>query len=456
MHRRQFLELMGLILAGGASSVQAATATTEAAAQGNKRVIVIGAGLAGLAAARKLQARGFDTVVLEARNRIGGRIWTSTKWPDMPLDLGATWIHGVTGNPLTGLAQTIKAKQLVTSYERYITYNTPGKPLSNAEETRLDQIRTKLNRALLQAQNANNDASVRRIADKLASTLDGSPQTLRFLNFLLSGEIEQEYAGSASTLSAYWYDAAKAYPGNDALFAEGYQVITEYLAQDLQIELGQVVKAIHWNQSPVRIVTNKTEFRADQVLVTLPLGVLQTGNVGFVPQLPQAKQRAINKLGMGVLNKCYLRFAHAFWPTNVDWLEYIPSKYGAWTEWVSFMRVAKKPILLGFNAANRGRRIEAWTDQQIVANAMQTLRKIYGQGIPDPIDYQITRWASDPFARGSYSYYPVGATPKLRTELARPLKQKLFFAGEATHRNYFSTAHGAYLSGLRAANQILK
>jgi monoamine oxidase len=118
------------------------------------------------------------------------------------------------------------------------------------------------------------------------------------------------------------------------------------------------------------------------------------------------------------------------------------------------MRSAKLPILLGFNAAERGNAIEAWTDQQIVSSAMQTLRTLYGTAIPDPVDYQITRWASDPFALGSYSYNAVGSTPSMRKELAKPLANTVFFAGEASEANYFSTAHGAYLSGLRAAQEM--
>jgi len=118
--------------------------------------------------------------------------------------------------------------------------------------------------------------------------------------------------------------------------------------------------------------------------------------------------------------------------------------------------VANMPILLGFNAADRGRAIEAWSDEQIVASAMQTLRTIYGVSIPEPIDYQITRWATDPFSLGSYSYNPVGAVPRMRRELAAPLGKSVFFAGEASNEDYFGTAHGAYLSGLRAAKEILK
>ena len=174
-----------------------------------------------------------------------------------------------------------------------------------------------------------------------------------------------------------------------------------------------------------------------------------------MPELPRHKRQAIAKLGMGVLNKFYLRFPEVFWPADVDWLEHIPAEHGVWTEWVSFQRAAKRPILLGFNAADRGRAIEAWPDRRIVASAMSTLRTIYGAGIPEPLDYQITRWATDPYSLGSYSFNPVGSTPVMRKNLAAPLKGRVFFAGEATEQDYFSTAHGAYLSGLRTAREVM-
>lgn len=455
MHRRKFLEFMSFVLVGWVAELQACTAMEQLGVRRKKQIVAIGAGLAGLAAAQELQRHGHEVVVLEARDRIGGRIWTSTKWSDLPLDLGATWIHGVRGNPLTQLAQTIQAERLSTRYDSTIVYNTSGKPLSPTEERRLEQLRQQVWQSLEAAQDRDDDTSVRQVVDALKSKLDVSPDLLRYLNFILSGNIEQEYAGSANLLSAHWYDSAKAFEGDDALFVKGFRTLTDALARDLRIELEQVVREIHWRQSPVRVVTDKTEFLADRVLVTLPLGVLQAGSVRFVPELPPAKQDAIAKLGMGVLNKCYLRFEKAFWPTDVDWLEYVCVNPGEWTEWVSFMRTVNKPILLGFNAADRGREIEALSDGEIVASAMQTLKTLYGQNIREPIDSQITRWASDPFALGSYSFNPVGAKPRMRKELAKPLDKKLFFAGEASEKDYFSTAHGAYLSGLRAAEEIL-
>lgn len=456
MHRRNFLKILGLMLMGTAHSACSEKSQRFIAKSSKKRVVVIGAGLSGLSAAQELCKQGHEVVVIEARDRIGGRIWTSSKWTDMPLDFGATWIHGIQGNPLTDLANQIDVKRLTTSYSRAATYNTSGQLLSKAEEVRLDNFRKKVFGELKKAQDEEPDISIRQVIEPLIRQVDNSSESYRFINFILSSEIEQEYSGSAERLSAHWYDNAKEFDGNDDLFVQGFRVIPEFLAQGLRIELGQVVKEIQWHQSPIRVITEKTEFPADRVIVTLPLGVLQAGKVRFTPELPQNKQTAIAKLGMGVLNKCYLRFSDVFWSADVDWLEYISASHGEWTEWVSFNRAANMPILLGFNAADWGRAIEAWSDEQIVASAMQTLRTIYGVSIPEPIDYQITRWASDPFSLGSYSYNPVGVVPKMRQELAAPLGKSVFFAGEASNEDYFGTAHGAYLSGLRAAQEILE
>jgi monoamine oxidase len=456
MDRRNFLTIFGLTLMGSVNNACGEESKGYTTTSNKKRIVVIGSGLSGLAAAQELHRQGHEVVVVEARERIGGRIWTSSKWTDIPLDLGATWIHGTQGNPLTDLAEKINAKRLTTSYDRTVTYNTSGQLLSKAEEVRLEGFRKQVFEDLKKAQNEDIDVSIRQVIEPLIGQFDKSSESYRFINFILSGEIEQEYSGSTERLSAQWYDSTKEFDGNDDLFVQGFRVIPEFLAQGLLIELGQVVQEIQWHQPPVRVITQKTEFLADHVIVTLPLGVLQAGKVRFTPELPPNKLNAIAKLGMGVLNKCYLRFPDVFWSADVDWLEHISASHGEWTEWVSFKRVANMPILLGFNAADRGRAIEAWSDEQIVASAMQTLRTIYGVSIPEPIDYQITRWATDPFSLGSYSYNPVGAVPRMRRELAAPLGKSVCFAGEASNEDYFGTAHGAYLSGLRAAKEILK
>lgn len=444
MTRRDFTLMLKSILAG----------TALAQGQIKRRIMVIGAGLAGLAAARQLKRLGHEVIVLEGRERIGGRIHTSTQWSDLPLDVGATWIHETSGNPLTALATEAKAEMITTRYADSISYDTDGSAWTKADEKRLDALRERIYDILDVAQDGEADQTLRQALDSLVGP-GAAAAVRREANFILSSEMETEYSGSAGQLSAYWYDHGVGYSGPDQLFADGFRVIIDHLAAGLDIRTGKVVTAIDWSQPEVRVMTNDGEFTASSVLVTLPLGVLKTGKPTFTPTLPAAKKEAITKLGMGLLNKCYLRFHSAFWPSDVDWIEYIPESHGEWTEWVSFQKAVNKPVLLGFLAAEAAAAKEALTDAQIVASAMTVLRTIYGKAIPEPESWQITRWAADPFARGSYSFNAVNSKPAMRNTLAAPLAGRLFFAGEATERTRYGTAHGAYLSGLRAAEEMV-
>lgn len=452
MNRRSFALLLKALIGGAALTHPLATETAGAAGD-RRRLIVIGAGLAGLAAARRLKSLGHEVTVLEGRDRIGGRTHTSTKWKDLPVDLGASWIHESKGNPLTALAREAGAKLLTTNFDDSIAYHTDGSAWTPADEARFEELQERVYGILEVAQDAEADQTLRQALNALVGS-DAPAETRRLVNFLLSSEMEAEYSGSVDQLSAYWFDDADGYSGPDQLFAEGFRVLVAHLSAGLNILTGKAVTAIDWSGPGVRVVTTSGEYRAEQCLVTLPLGVLKTGNPVFTPALPAAKRKAIAGLGMGLVNKCFLRFPSVFWPEDVDWIGYVPATHGEWTAWLSFAKVADQPVLLGFLAADVAAKRETLSDAAIVASAMKVLRTIYGQDIPEPEDYQITRWAADPFARGSYSFNAVNSTPAMRTILAAPVGGRLFFAGEATEKKLYATAHGAYLSGLRAAEEM--
>lgn len=456
MQRRDFIRFASITIAASMAELRAANlAGSSPALAGAKKVLVVGAGISGLATASALVAKGFDVVVLEARNRIGGRIWTQGRWADAPVDLGASWIHGITNNPITDLATKAGAKTRMTSYSSATDYDTDGTLVDATTKADAKAWSDDIASVLAAAQNDSKDYSVRAVIerDERWSSLSAYDQAL--INYVVNDTLEQEYAGSADELSAYYFDSMGEFAGNDVVFPNGYRAITDYLAQGLNIQLNQVARQIDWSSTGATVTTQSSSFKADHVVVTLPLGVLQSGAVKFSPALPTAKSTAIGKLGMGTFNKCYLRFSKVFWP-DTDWLTYIPdvANRGQWEEWFNMARVSGKPVLLGFNAAKFGRDIESWSDADIVADAMATLRTMFGNSITDPQDAQITRWSSDPFARGSYSFNKLGSTPAMRDTLAASLSGRLHFAGEATHKNYFATVHGAYLSGLRAAKAI--
>ena len=188
--------------------------------------------------------------------------------------------------------------------------------------------------------------------------------------------------------------------------------------------------------------------------MTVPLGVLKAGAIKFTPALPAGYSAAISRLGMGVLNKTYLRFPYRFWDNQEQLLGYIGLERGRWAEWYDFQRITNQPILLGFNAGSFASTLEAYSDAQTVSSAMSVLRAIYGASVPDPVGYKITRWGKNPFSFGSYSFVGLGSSPRDCDTLASPVNSKLIFAGEHTIKKYIGTAHGAYRSGLNASAKV--
>ena len=459
MNRREFLQMSLMLSATGLlAACQLEIDHEDGAGQRDlESIIVIGAGMAGLSAARQLQNVGHQVTVLEGRDRIGGRVWTSRAWSNAPLDMGASWIHGVEGNPITELADTVNAERLATDDADDTVYDVDGTELGEKEAESIWALAEDILWPAIVAAQVNilsDDYSIQEAIESMVSRDTMSLAEQQRLDFLLNSIVEHCVSGDTSELSAKYALNDDEFGGEDVIFPDGYDAIPYYLAQGLEIKLEHIVERIAYTEEGVVITTSQGEFRADRAVVTLPLGVLKHGGIEFDPPLPEEKRDAIEKLGMGVLNKTYLQFEEAFWPKELGMFNYISTEKGEWAEWFNMEYYIDQPILLGFNAAHYGRAIESRTDEEIVTAAMDVLRTIYGSEIPEPEAWQITRWASDPFAYGSYSFAAVGANQKTRERLAQPVNDRLFFAGEATSAHYPSTVHGAYLSGVRAAKEI--
>lgn len=451
MKRRAFLLVSSL----GVSSfmIPQLKGKQMAHAQEDFDVLVIGAGMAGLAAARTLQENGYTVAILEARDRIGGRLWTNRDLDGIPLDLGASWIHGIEENPLTELADEFGIERAPTDYDSNIVYDGGGEILTAAELATMDeQAETVLAAVSEFMADRAEDIS---LEEAIEAVLDLDPQAKTRFYFTLKSAVELEEAASASQLSAQYWDGSDGYGGEDVLFPQGYDQLAQRLAQGLDIRLGQVVERIEYGEDGVSITTQHGEFEADYAIVTVPLGVLKQNRIQFDPPLPAQKQAAIQKLQSGVLNKVYLQFPENFWGDEHEIISYIdPEAKGRWGEFLNIAYYLDEPILLAFNAGDFGLEIETWTDETIIADAMRVLRILFGETIPEPTAYLITRWGSDPFAGGSYSSYGVGATPEDRHILAETLEEVLFFAGEATTIEDYGYVHGAWLSGIRAAEEL--
>lgn len=422
-------------------------------------VIVIGAGVAGLAAAKHLRDAGLHVTVLEARERIGGRVWTDRSLDGMALDMGASWIHGVRGNPITALADRLQVKRIPTDIDNMVVYAPDGTRIDADEaETYFELFESLMSAAYAVSENSDTDMplSVAVRQGMLALRHDLSLEQQQMLAYLINASIEHEYAGSADQLSAWWWDTAGAYAGGDVLFPDGYDWLPKHLADGLDVRLSTPVDKVEYGPSGVSVMAGTQTFSATYAVISVPLGVLKQASITFEPPLPTDKQAAIDALDMGVLNKLYLQFPRAFWDTDADWIGYVDSaQLGRWSECVNMHKVVNAPVLLVFNAATFGTETEALSDDELVAGAMSMLRLLYGPDIPEPVATLHTAWASDPYTYGSYSYYAVGSSPQDRAVLATSVEQALFFAGEATHIDHPATVHGALLSGQRAAREVL-
>lgn len=411
-----------------------------------RRVLVIGAGMAGLGAARDLQDAGIAVTVIEARPRIGGRAHTSHVWPDLPVDMGASWIHGTTGNPVTALAEAQGLKITPTTYARSLTFDQDGRQIAfnSAAEQALRLVET----ARAQIEDAETDMSLQAAIEASPDWQQLMPRDRAIARLAINTRIEHEYAGDWGRLSAWHFDAYTDFPGHEAVVTPGFGPILAHLAAGIDLRLGQTVTAIAPTPTGVAVTTAQGIHRADCAIVTLPLGVLQSGTVRFAEPLAQPRQRAIEVLGMGLLNKCVLRFDRAFWPAEVDWIDFLGPVENLWADWTSYLPSTGQPLIVGFNAARVAEEVERWDDAATTHSAMAALRAMFGSAVPDPCGSQISRWRQDPFALGAYSFKPVGSSRQDRGALfGADWEGRLFFAGEATSTDQPATVHGALLTG---------
>lgn len=417
------------------------------------RIIVVGAGVSGITAARDLTSAGAEVVVLEARDRIGGRTWTHDI-AGAAVDLGGSWIHGPFGNPLT---DEVARAGLLTRNDG--TWGTgmaifaEGKGWSSAALTAT-------------AVAVRSDFDFEEAAAALGR--DGSYREA--IDWYITDRRLEGGAAAAARFALEWQDAAlnigglpdevsiqgsAAYlqhPGGNTAIDGGYRRLVQHLSAGLDIRLGEPVLAIeHGGPGDALVSTTRTTHRADAVVVTIPVSVLATGGIVFSPSVA-AHQAAAGRVGMATLEKVVLRFDRPVFPEETRRITFMSEDH-RFPAWADMTHHAGAPTVIAFHNPRATPGMVEWTNEERSAEAHRVLSGILPD-LPDPVATHVTEWRTDPYALGSYSFVAVGSSAEDMRALGQPGSDRLFFAGEHTVPEYFGTVHGAYVSGGRAARSI--
>lgn len=410
-------------------------------------VVVIGAGAAGLTAAQQLlRANVQNIVVLEAQHYVGGRIHTYHDW-GLPIELGAEFIHG--SNTVTAqMARELHMETIATHEDR---------KLIDAQGASLGHEQRQEYHALLQYVSSHGRHGV-SVADVITKNPITANPTIRQL---VAETIADYEAGDADKLDSGAYAEMERYTAHDGetlLLRDGYQRIVQQLMQDVPIRLQSVVRSVEYTAADKILIhlDDGETITAQQLVITVSLGVLQHGSIAFTPALPEEKQAAIASLGMGNAMKVLLRFKD---PHDVASLfRYADGENESLQTISCWWASASDPrVLVGYAGGSRAAAALALPEARLYERVVADLSAVFGSSLAGSIiDYKVVRWDTNPYTFGAYSNHPVGMSLHDRRLLAVPVDGRLFWAGEATMADAsYATVHGAIASGYRVADEVL-
>ena len=426
----------------------------------NEKVIIVGAGAAGLSAAASLHGEGFDVTILEARDRIGGRVHTvrDPHWP-LPLEFGAEFIHGRPRETWDIVhAAGLRAYDVADTHWQ----SDAGQPIKNPKGW--DEVETVMDRL---DQVPASDLSFVEFLDRECTDVSSEARAMAV------AMVEGLDAADSKTVSARSLNNSEkdgATFDADAAFRiiDGYDRVLEQLVRQLptnSIRFDTAVGSIAWATAKATVeTTDGLRFEATKVIVTLPIGVLlaapgERGAVTFDPPLPAATRSAIEQMRMGPVVKVLLRFRRAWWEDG-QWrdVSFLHSPGAPFPTWWTVLP-CRLPLLTAWAGGPAAAAMSHKPPGEVLDAALQTLSPLVGVDEAtlrsELLAWHVSDWQADPYSRGAYAFATVGGADAVK-QLATPVDDTLFFAGEATHPGYAGTVAAALESGRRAAGQVVR
>jgi monoamine oxidase len=432
LNRRQLLQGLGAgaALAGVGPRAMAAAASTP-------DVLVIGAGGAGLTAAKELMAKGVSVVVLEARGRTGGRALTDTSL-GVPWDRGCSWLHSSNVNPLVDYARQNGFEVYADRFERQV-YDG-ARRMDGAETAGYRAVTERLQRELDRAGSRGLDIPAEAALTQETLADPWYPMAMDDLTGWEGVE-----PANYSLLDSHQYVE----DGEDFVIPRGYGTLLTHYAKKVDVKLNMPVTRIRWGGRGVAAETGAGLVSARVAIVALPPGIIAEGSVIFSPHLPVEVLQAHHDLPLGILEKIGLRFKKNVFPSETT--EFLQMKRDDGRGLNYLTRHWDSNVCVAFAPGRLARELEAEGEAAAIEHALAELAAMLGGDVRKQFDRgAATAWASDPFARGAYSHCVPGRYGA-RAVLKRPVGGRLVFAGEHTEQSAYGTLHGAHLSGIRAA-----
>ena len=419
-------------------------------------VVVVGAGAAGLMAAWELVQTGKHTAVVEARDYVGGRIHTiqDDKF-ELPVELGAEFVHG-----------DLELTKLLLQKAKVETYDVRGEIWQNEDESLDEQSDfiedySTLNKKFKEV---TEDISV---ADFFETHLQG--KEFEELRFSLKNYVEGYYAADTNKASTFSLKEELTNSDDEQYRVEGgYIKLVDYLYQQckekgVEFFVSQPVKEIQWKKNEVCVVTHEHKFTAKKILVTVPIGVLQSQTIRFSPAIPSTVD-ASKKLGFGPVIKTLLQFDEAFWKNkefakgkDLDKLSFIFSKAVIPTWWTYHPKHVA--MLTGWSGGPHADKLKNLSEKEILQKALESLSEIFGVDVTalqkKMKGWHVANWVNDPYSCGGYSYEVVNGS-KIKQTIKKPIEQTIYFAGEGLYNGpEIGTVEGALHNGRETAHKMI-